>query len=65
MQWVKTIDEMRALRPEYLVPSHTSPIIGEKEIYRALTAYRDAIQFVHDQTVQKINKGMRDESSFA
>ena len=49
---------MRALLPEHLVPSHTRAISGQDEIYETLTAYRDAIQFVHDQTVQGINRGL-------
>jgi len=49
---------MRALRPAYLVPSHTRAMSGQEQIYETLTAYRDAIQFVHDQTVQGINRGL-------
>jgi alkyl sulfatase BDS1-like metallo-beta-lactamase superfamily hydrolase len=58
LAWAKSIDKMRALRPEHLVPSHTRAISGEDEIYETLTAYRDAIQFVHDQTIQGINRGL-------
>ena len=57
-QWVKSLDKMRALKPEYLVPSHTRPLIGAEEIYETLTNYRDAIQFVHDQTVRYMNQGL-------
>jgi len=56
--WVLSLDKMRALRPQYLVPSHTRAISGQDEIYETLTAYRDAIQFVHDQTIQGINRGL-------
>jgi alkyl sulfatase BDS1-like metallo-beta-lactamase superfamily hydrolase len=56
--WVKSIDMMRYLQPELLVPSHSKPIEGSEEILRNLTDYRDAIQYVHDQTVRLINKGM-------
>ena len=56
--WVQSLDEMRALRPAHLVPSHTRAISGEDEIYETLTAYRDGIQFVHDQTIQGINRGL-------
>jgi alkyl sulfatase BDS1-like metallo-beta-lactamase superfamily hydrolase len=58
LAWAKSIDKMRALRPAHLVPSHTRAISGEDEIYETLTAYRDAIQFVHDQTIQGINRGL-------
>ncbi|MGB5311966.1 MAG: alkyl sulfatase dimerization domain-containing protein [Polyangiales bacterium] len=56
--WVLSLDKMRALRPQHLVPSHTRAISGQDEIYETLTAYRDAIQFVHDQTIQGINRGL-------
>ena len=58
MKWANSIDKIRALRPEYLVPSHTHEVVGEEEIYNLLTTYRDAIQFVHDQTVRYMNSGL-------
>ena len=58
LQWVASLDAMRALRPAHLVPSHTRPLQGELEIYAALTDYRDAIQYVHDQTIRGINRGL-------
>ena len=57
-EWVRSLDAMRALRPAHLVPSHTRAISGEDEIAETLTAYRDGIQFVHDQTIQGINRGL-------
>jgi len=48
---------MRELWPEYLVPQHTKPVIGAGKIYETLTNFRDAIQFVHDQTVRLMNLG--------
>ncbi len=56
--WVNSIDKMRALKPEYMVPQHTRPVTGAEEIYQTLTNYRDAIQFVHDQTIRLMNKGL-------
>jgi alkyl sulfatase BDS1-like metallo-beta-lactamase superfamily hydrolase len=52
------LDRMRELRPEHLVPSHTRPISGADRIQAVLTDYRDAIQFVHDQTIRGINRGL-------
>lgn len=48
---------MRALPVEYLVPSHAEPVIGADRIYELLTAYRDAIQYVHDAVVRGANQG--------
>ncbi len=56
--WVNSLDMMRYLEPEFLVPSHTRPIVGKENIYKLLTTYRDAIQFVHDQTVRLMNLGL-------
>lgn len=57
VQWYGTIDRLRALGPEYLVPSHGRPVEGGAEVASLLTAYRDAIQFTHDQAVRLINRG--------
>ena len=58
LAWAQSLDKMRAIKPSYLVPSHTRAISGQDEVYQTLTAYRDAIQFVHDQTIQGINQGL-------
>ncbi|MCD6584279.1 MAG: MBL fold metallo-hydrolase [Desulfobacteraceae bacterium] len=57
-QWVNSLDKMRALKPEYLVPCHTGPVSGADKIYRILTDYRDGIAYVHDQTIRGINLGL-------
>lgn len=57
LEWVESIDRMRALNPAFLVPSHTRPVSGEEEIESILVAYRDAIQYVHDQTLRGMNRG--------
>ena len=56
--WVKSLDKMRELKAEYLVPHHTRPIKGADKIYETLTNYRDAIQYVHDQTIRLMNQGL-------
>ncbi|XP_060073744.1 linear primary-alkylsulfatase-like [Ylistrum balloti] len=61
MQWVNSLDIMIELGPEYLIPSHTRPLQGKRYIRETLIAYRDAIQYVHDQTVRYINQGFTKE----
>jgi alkyl sulfatase BDS1-like metallo-beta-lactamase superfamily hydrolase len=56
--WADSLDKVRALRPEYLVPSHTRPLAGADYIYNTLTDYRDAIRYVYDQSIRLINKGL-------
>lgn len=55
--WIRSIDKMRALKPEHLVPCHTIPVEGESAINTILTNYRDAIQWVRDEVIRGANKG--------
>ena len=56
--WVNSIDHMKTFDAEFLFPSHTKPIIGKEEIKDILTIYRDAIQYIHDQTIGLMNEGL-------
>jgi alkyl sulfatase BDS1-like metallo-beta-lactamase superfamily hydrolase len=58
MAWVRSLDAMRALHAEHLAPSHTRPVSGAEDVDEILTAYRDAIQYVHDQTIRGMNRGL-------
>jgi len=58
MRWAGSLDKMRALKAEFLVPCHTRPLKGIEKISETLTDYRDAIQYVHDQTIRWMNKGL-------
>lgn len=60
LDYINSIDSMRKLDAEYLVLIHSSggPIVGAENISRALTNARDAHQYVHDQTVRYMNKGL-------
>lgn len=57
VQWFKGVDVMREFPAKYLVTAHGRPIVGHDNIQNMLTAYRDAIQFVHDQTIRYMNQG--------
>jgi alkyl sulfatase BDS1-like metallo-beta-lactamase superfamily hydrolase len=57
-RWAETLDMMRGLRAEYLIPCHTRPLGGAEKIYEVLTDYRDAIKYVHDQTIRYMNMGL-------
>lgn len=61
LQWVDTIDALRqrhAKQPvQWMVPAHGRPVVGPASIAELLTAYRDAIAFIHDQAVRFINHG--------
>lgn len=58
-QWIASLERMLALGAEHLVPGHTRPIAGAANVRAALTAYRDGIQSVLDQTLAGMRKGER------
>ena len=54
---IKGIDHLRSLDTEHLLATHGPPLSGMEEIQRRVTAYRDSIQFLWDQTVRWANRG--------
>jgi uncharacterized sulfatase len=50
---------MIALEPEYLVPSHTRPIMGRTAVDAALTGYHAGVSSVLQQTLAGMNRGLR------
>ncbi|MEE2869053.1 alkyl sulfatase dimerization domain-containing protein [Alcanivorax profundi] len=57
-QWANSLDTIRELGAEHLVPSHTRPVHGADKVAQLLTDYSDAINFVHDQTLRYMNLGL-------
>jgi alkyl sulfatase BDS1-like metallo-beta-lactamase superfamily hydrolase len=54
---IASVERVRDLQPELLVTGHFGPIAGADLINAELTRLRDAIQYVHDQTVAGMNAG--------
>lgn len=52
------IDHILALEPEHVIGTHGPPLSGRDDIQRRVTRYRDSIQFLWDQTVRGLNRGM-------
>lgn len=57
LEYIASINRVLALEPETVLPSHGLPIVGKENVVKRLTRYRDAIQYVHDATVQGMNDG--------
>lgn len=51
-------DEILAFGAEHLLCAHGPPLSGADEIRAGVTDARDAVQFLWDQTVRGINKGL-------
>ena len=57
MIWAQGVDRLREFNADILIPHHGHPVEGADKISKLLTDYRDAIQFIHDQTLRYMNKG--------
>ena len=57
LEYISALDTVLALQPEMVFPGHGEPIIGKEEVQRKVKLYRDAIQYVHDETVKGMNEG--------
>jgi len=54
---LETLDAFRTLGASHVVPGHLQVISGRDRVEQHLTAFRDALQFVHDQTLRWLAKG--------
>jgi alkyl sulfatase BDS1-like metallo-beta-lactamase superfamily hydrolase len=57
LDYVQSIDRVLSWHPDIVAPSHTGPVYGRDEIRQTIGRYRDALEFVHDATVQGMNAG--------
>ncbi|MFB8763677.1 alkyl sulfatase dimerization domain-containing protein [Nocardiopsis alba] len=55
--YLKALDRVLEIRPEWLLGSHIMPLHGKERIAEAVTKYRDAAQYLWDQSIRLINKG--------
>jgi alkyl sulfatase BDS1-like metallo-beta-lactamase superfamily hydrolase len=57
--WIASLDKIIDLGAEDVVPSHTRPVLGGVNSRAALTAYRDGIKSILEQTLEGMKKGER------
>jgi alkyl sulfatase BDS1-like metallo-beta-lactamase superfamily hydrolase len=57
LDYVQSLDTVLSWNPEVVAPSHGNPIYGRDEVQRVVSGYRDALLYVHDETVRGINAG--------
>jgi alkyl sulfatase BDS1-like metallo-beta-lactamase superfamily hydrolase len=55
--YVESLNTVLAYGPERLITGHFSPVDGADRIAEEVTAMRDAMQAVHDRTVELMNSG--------
>ena len=57
LDYIGALEKALSLEPEILLPGHDEPVLGKGLIQRKLSEYRDAIRYVHDETVKGMNQG--------
>jgi len=57
-RWLRDCDRVLALEPELLITGHERPIEGAAHIRETLGKVRDAVQYIHDQTVAGMVSGV-------
>ena len=57
LDYVESLDRVQSWNPDILAPSHQDPIYGADTIRARIQRYRDAILYVHDETVRGMNAG--------
>lgn len=55
--YIHALNRALAFKPEYFLMGHDSPIVSGQKIQEIVGNFRDAIQYVHDETVKGINQG--------
>jgi len=55
--FIDSLETVLALEPELLLPGHHGPVSGKQTIREELTRLRDAVRYVHDETVRGMNHG--------
>jgi len=63
--WINSLTRFLELQPEYLILGHTRYLKGADLIQEHLKNYREAIQYVHDETVRYINAGQSVDQAVA
>ena len=65
VEYIESLEQIIALAPEVVIPSHGDPIRGAGLIRESLVKMRDAVRYVHDATVAGMNAGKTVEQLMA
>ena len=57
MEYVASLEKLMVLEPRIIIPSHLDPTVGAEVIQAGMQRIRDAVQYVHDETVARMNAG--------
>lgn len=56
-QWAIAMEKMLEKKAEYILPGHGKLIVGKKDVKDVLSIRAEAMHFVHDEVVKRMNEG--------
>ncbi|TWU46775.1 alkyl/aryl-sulfatase [Rubripirellula reticaptiva] len=56
--WAESLGKLAVCGAEALVGGHTNPIMGAAKVKQVLTDYHAVVLYIHDKTVEGMNKGL-------
>jgi alkyl sulfatase BDS1-like metallo-beta-lactamase superfamily hydrolase len=57
LRFIESLDRVLSLEPKLLLPGHHGAVAGKQTIREELTRLREAVRYVHDETVHGMNHG--------
>jgi len=57
IEYIESLNTIINFAPKLILPSHLAPVTGSERIVADVVRIRDAVQWVHDQTVAGMNEG--------
>ncbi|HET7034596.1 MAG TPA: alkyl sulfatase dimerization domain-containing protein [Thermomicrobiaceae bacterium] len=58
LEWIRALDLLRTFEAEALIFGHGRPLVGRDEVRELLLQYRDALQYIHDQSLRLMARGL-------
>jgi len=59
--WIDSLETLLSYEAEYVLPGHTRPLIGKEKAKEVLSRFREAIEYVLEETLRGMNEGRTPE----
>lgn len=57
LEFIDSLQRVRNLEPDMILTGHGKPVVGRQQIRQQLETLRDAVQYIHDETIAGMNAG--------
>lgn len=55
--YIAALDTALSFNPRYFLTGHSPPVLGRERIQKTVGDFRDALKYIHDETIKGINEG--------